>query len=100
MCLNGNFDTFCFDFTNVTKVTVRKYFGPPMRSQILVCTDELPRQALWKGIAAAGRRGLGAKSLHTFPGATDSLWLHQGGRNPSAPPVCRGTRGAARTNHR
>lgn len=29
MCLNGNFDTFCFDFTNVTEVTVRKYFAPP-----------------------------------------------------------------------
>lgn len=58
MCLNGNFDTFCFDFTNVTEVTVRKYFAPPMRSQILVCMDELPRQALWKGLQLWGEEVL------------------------------------------
>lgn len=28
MCLNGNFYTFCFDFANVTKIAVRKYFSP------------------------------------------------------------------------
>lgn len=35
MCLNGNFDTFCFDFTNVTEVAVRKYFSPPVRGWTL-----------------------------------------------------------------
>lgn len=50
MCLNGNFDTFCFDFTNVTKVTVRKYFSPPMRSQVLMCTDQLPRGEFGEGL--------------------------------------------------
>lgn len=36
MCLNGNFDTFCFDFTNITEVAVRKYFSPPVRGWTLV----------------------------------------------------------------
>lgn len=41
-----------------------------MRSQVLLCRGALPRRALRKGIGAVGRRGLGAKSLHTSLGAS------------------------------
>lgn len=56
MCLNGHFDTFCFDFTNVTKVTVRKYFSLLRRSQVLVCS--CPGRPFGKGLWLWGEKVL------------------------------------------
>lgn len=59
MYLNGNFDTFCFDFTNVTEVAARKYFNPPVWSQ-----------TPWRGIMG---RGSSAPSPPLIPGCKDFI---------------------------
>lgn len=95
MCLNGNFDTFCFDFTNVTKVTVRKYFGPPHEeSGPRVYGRAAPTGPSERDWGCGEKRPWCQISSH-FPGCICFLWVHQGGRNPSGPPVRSGTCGAA-----
>jgi len=86
MCLNGNFDTFCFDFANVAEVAVRKYFSPSVRGRVLGVHGHAaqpgPAERDWGCREKRSQRQLSPR----FPGRNYFITGPSGSQDPSSLP--------------